>query len=175
MGWIKLDRSLMSNWLWNDKEPFDKRSAWVDLLMMASYSDGKVYKDGKVIENKRGVVNRSLLSLAERWRWDIKKVRRFLKVLESDQMVSVNSTTRGTTITIVNYGVYQSDGITNGATDGQLLYNSCPNSGTQYKNNKEIENKKSYYPLPDNGNIFRPLKDISDEELDRRLRERRKS
>lgn len=145
MGWIKVDRSLMSHWLWKSKEPFDKRSAWLDLLMMASYTDEKVEHNGRLIENKRGVVNRSLLYLAERWHWDRKKVRRFISVLEADRMVSVNATTQGTTITIENYDVYQSDGSTNNPTMGQRWDNAMDNDGTQYKKIRNKEENNYYY------------------------------
>jgi hypothetical protein len=39
MGWIAIDRKLLDSLIWNDDEPFNKRAAWIDLLMMANYED----------------------------------------------------------------------------------------------------------------------------------------
>lgn len=116
-NWIKLNRNIFYNSLWEDKEPFDKRSAWIDLLMLANHSDHKIIQDGKITMAKRGDVNRSISFLAKRWRWSFKKVLRFINLLESDKMVIRNSTTHGTTITIVNYNKYQTRGKTDDLTD----------------------------------------------------------
>lgn len=143
-NWIKLNRSIFLNELWEDKEPFDKRSAWIDLLLLANHKDHKIIHDGRIIMAKRGDVNRSMQWLAKRWRWDVKKVLRFLNLLESDEMVIRNSTTHGSTITIVNYDKFQSRGLTDDMTDG---VSSAVTSGVtsdrpqpQYK--KEEERKR---------------------------------
>ena len=117
-NWIKLNRSIHSNWLWQDKEPFDKRSAWIDLLLLANHKDHEIYHSGKVILVKRGDVNRSINQLSERWNWSFKKVLRFLRVLEECGMVRRESTTNGTTITIENYNKFQSSGISNDISNG---------------------------------------------------------
>lgn len=110
-NWIKLNRKIFSNFLWQDNEPFDKRSAWIDLLMLANHKDHEMWHKGEVIMVKRGDVNRSMNWLAERWHWSFKKVLRFLDALEKAKMVRRNSTSNGTTITIENYNIYQGSGI----------------------------------------------------------------
>lgn len=127
-GWICLHRSIQDHWLWKD-EPYDMARAWIDLLLLANHEERKIPFKGKVITCAKGTVHRSIASLSERWHWDRKKTRRFLKLLESDQMVTTNVTTHGTTITIVNYGFYQDMGTTkrttkrttDGTTDGQPM------------------------------------------------------
>lgn len=116
-GWIKLHRSLQEHWIWNENEPFDKRSAWIDLLMMANFTDFKVMRNGKLMQRERGEVNTSILYLTERWKWSRAKVKRFLKTLESDGMVTTNSTTDGTTVTIEKYGFFQGQSTTVDTTD----------------------------------------------------------
>ena len=116
-GYIKIDRALLDHWLWESK-PFSQGQAWIDLIALANHKGIRKQKDGKVTYFKTGTISRSVLWLANRWGWDRKKVRRFLSVLEADQMVSVNATTNGTTISIVNYGKYQNRGSTNGTTVG---------------------------------------------------------
>ena len=58
-GFLKLSRRITDHWLWTDK-PFSKGQAWIDLLLLANYEDGKKITDGKVIDCKRGDVNVSI-------------------------------------------------------------------------------------------------------------------
>lgn len=106
-GWISLYRQIVDNWIWKSKEPFDKRSAWISLLLKANHKDTKVMLEGKPIEIKRGSFVTSELKLSSEWQWGRKKVRLFLKSLEQDKMLVKNSTTKYTTITIENWDLYQ--------------------------------------------------------------------
>lgn len=97
-GFIKTHRQITSHWLWADK-PFSCGQAWIDLLIMASHSDNKKYRYGKVVESKRGQVFASYRFLAERWGWDKNRVSRFLKTLRDDEMIKVvKSGTQGGTV-----------------------------------------------------------------------------
>ena len=120
-GYISLNRSIEDNWLWKQR-PFSKGQAWIDLILLANHGEVKAPKGGEIITYKKGCVYRSIYYLADRWGWDRKTVRRFLSVLESDQMVTVSCTSSGTTITLMNYEKYQNrwsaDGTTHGTTDG---------------------------------------------------------
>ena len=121
-GWICIHRGISDHWLWREDKPFDKRSAWIDLLLLANHTDLKVLYKGKLVDRKRGEVNLSMVQLADRWGWDRRKVKRYLSLLESDGMVSIDSTRDGTTITLENYDKYQgvsvADGTTSGTTEG---------------------------------------------------------
>jgi len=144
IGYIKLYRQIQECWLWNDGEKFDKRSAWIDLLLLANHEDKKVFFEGKLIVVKRGQFITSIQKLGERWKWDRKKVMKFLDVLESDSMLSQKRTTHGTTITIVNWDNFQVEGTTKRTTttttDGQRL----PQPMDTNKNDKEyIKNDKN--------------------------------
>lgn len=145
-GWIKLHRSLQAHWLWKDTEPFDKRSAWIDLLMLANFTDLKVMRKGTLRDRKRGEVNTSILWLADRWKWSRAKVKRFLNVLEKDGMITQNSTTDGTTITLENYGVWQdsvtTDVTTDVATDVTADVTTDVATDVTYDKNVEITNKE---------------------------------
>ena len=125
-GYIKLNRGITANWLWAEgDDPFDRRSAWVDLLLLASWKDEKRLYNGKLISFKRGTVHKSMSNLAERWRWHRTTVSRFLKLLESDNMVVVNATTHGTTITIVNWDFYQCDVSADATTNARQMHDRC--------------------------------------------------
>lgn len=138
-GYVKICRSLLEHPIWLEK-PFSDGQAWIDLIGMANYKTIKKKQGDKVVTYKRGTVFRSILSLADRWGWDRKKVRRFLSALESDQMVVVNGSTHGTTITIVNYGKYQSIGSTDWTTKGQPVGQQLPTREKMIKNEKNEKN-----------------------------------
>lgn len=152
MGWIKLDREITEHWLWKEKEPFDRRSAWIDLLLMANHKDFKTLYKGKLVERKRGEVNTSTRYLADRWRWSRGRVNRFLELLEADEMVTLNSTTDGTTITIENWGKWQDMPTANSTTDDTT--HDTTGSTTGSTNDKKVKNNKKgkediYSDLPE--------------------------
>ncbi len=121
-GWIKLHRSLQNCDIWTNNEPFDRRSAWIDLLLSANHDDKQITVNGKPVTITRGQRFTSTVKLSERWHWSVNKVRRYLTLLERLKMVTTNRTRHGITVTIVKYGFFQDgvtiDGITNGITDG---------------------------------------------------------
>ncbi len=144
-GWIKLNRSIEDNFLWTDYK-FSEGQAFIDLLLLANHEDKKTAYKGEIIVCEKGTVNRSISSLAKRWKWSRDKARRFLELLESDNMIKVNATTNRTTITIVNYGVYQDSPTTNKATNRQRVSQRADTN----KNNKNDKNDKK------ERNIIRP-------------------
>lgn len=102
-GWIKVYRCLLDDEVWNDGEPFDKRSAWLDLLLRAEYAP----REGL----QRGELYITEAELAERWKWSRGKVRRFLEAKKQDKKVTIrraaNGTKGGTILNIENYTKYQ--------------------------------------------------------------------
>jgi len=144
-GYIKLYRDIEQNDIWNNDEPFDYRSAWIDLLLLASHKDHFIIKNGRAIESKRGQVNRSIKQLADKWGWSRDKVKRFLEMLKTMKMASTDKSTLGHTITIENYSKWQ-DGASalesaDKSTDKSTLghptsQHSSQHSGT-YNNDKE--------------------------------------
>lgn len=105
-GWIKLHRSIMDHWLWQDK-PFSKGQAMIDLILCGNYKDQKILVDGSLRNIERGNIITSVRKLCDRWGWSNTKVRRFLKMLENDGMITVKSDSKKTVINVVNYSVYQ--------------------------------------------------------------------
>lgn len=106
-GYIRLYRSLYDNFLWKDKEVFDRRSAWIDLLFMANWQPTERLVNGVLIKLKRGELFASVRFLATRWGWSINKVRRFLTLLETQGMVTQKRNTKGTVIRIEKYDYFQ--------------------------------------------------------------------
>lgn len=141
-GWIKLHRSLLEHELWKDK-PFTKGQAWIDLIFLADTETKTKICHGKLKTFERGKVYKSILELSERWGWSRGRTTRFLKNLENDTTVRIeSSTTDGTTITIVNYGVYQDKRTAKRATNGQQPEKPADNKADIPKEDKNIIHKK---------------------------------
>lgn len=145
-GYIKIHREITDSWLWKNK-PFSFGQAWVDLLTIANWKDGKELYNGDLVSRQRGTVYASKKWLADRWGWDRKKVSKFISLLEADKMVATKTTTHGTTLTIENWDKWQNQGSTDGTTtsptDGQPMDNHSPTTPhtKERKESKSISNK----------------------------------
>ena len=150
LGYIKLYRAIQENWIWKFREPFDHRSAWVDLLLMVNHKEEKIPVAGHIQLIKPGQKWLSYKGLCQRWGWSYRKVLRFMEQLVSDRMVEVDGTPNGTLLTIVNWDFFNghdsardtTDGITNDTSDGiPPDITDGITDGIQTRN-KEIENDK---------------------------------
>jgi hypothetical protein len=135
-GWIRLHRQITENYLWREL-PFDRKSAWIDLLLIASHRDGHIRVRGIKVEVKRGQVGYSVLTLAARWGWSRGKVTRFLMELQNEQQIKQQSNNITSLITIVNFELYQSDDTTNRASNEA----TDRTANGHYKEGKEVKNK----------------------------------
>lgn len=144
-GWISLHRKIINNWVWSNK-PFAYGQAWIHLLLSANHEDKEIIFENKVITVRRGSFITSILKLSDVFGWDRRKTSRFLKTLEQQKMVTTNRTTHGTTITIVNYELFQSLCTTNGATDstthGTTGVQPLPTNNNDNNDNNNYNKKK---------------------------------
>jgi len=158
-GWISLYRAMEDGWLWQDK-PFARGQAWIDLLLQANHKDKKTFSKGELVDVRRGSFLTSDQSLADRWGWSRKKVRTFLETLVSERMIELNRTPKGTSLTIVNWGLYQIAGTTEeqqknnggynrGTTEEQQrnTNNNDNNINNDNNDNKYINNKEEINPI----------------------------
>ncbi len=102
-GFIKLQRSFFDHWLWQEEVVFSKRESFLDLLQMAAFAPTKRVVQGKLIEVPVGAVIASERFLSVRWKWSRTKVRRFLKMLETDQMIEQKKDQGESVIFLCNY------------------------------------------------------------------------
>lgn len=105
-GWISVHRKITENWIWEEK-PFSKGQAWIDLLLMVNHQDNKTLIDGNLVIVNRGSRITSLRKLSEKWGWSRTKTKKFLELLEKDEMITFKSDSKKTVYTIVNYNDYQ--------------------------------------------------------------------
>lgn len=139
-GWISIHRKIQQSDIWLDKEPFDKRSAWIDLIMMANHEDKQILFNGKFIEVKRGEKITSLKQLSDRWKWSRSKVKRFLNLLESGSMIELKTKQRYTSYKVVNYNVYQNEDISKRNEVETNLKQSRDEGETKANTNNNINN-----------------------------------
>lgn len=145
-GYIKLYRKCLENEFFLEK-PFDRWRAFEYLLISARYKPSRVILKGQVIELEAGQLIVSEKKLAEKWDWSRGKVRRFLSLLESLQMIQVNGTAYGTLVTIENYTKYQCDGTSDGTTDSTSDSTTDgttdgTSDGTHIKKDKKVKKVK---------------------------------
>ena len=107
-GYVKIHRELLEHPIWTS-EKFTRGQAWADLILKANAKTGLVRKRGHRIDLNRGDVGYSIRELSRQWDWSENKTRRFLNELEDDGMVTVKKTNVSSTITLVNYDMWQSD------------------------------------------------------------------
>lgn len=106
-GWICVHRSIQDNDIWDDDEPFDRRSAWIDLLLLANHKDKNIIFNGHPLTVKRGTFITSVRKLSEKWKWSNDRTLRYLRLLEQLNMITRDSNNSRTLISIVKYDFFQ--------------------------------------------------------------------
>lgn len=145
-GWIKIHRKIRDHWLWKADKPFDKRSAWIDLLLEVNHEPGKVVQGNEILYVDRGETITSEVELAKRWGWSRTKVRNFLELLEKDGMIlNKKEGKKRTRLKVLNYDIYQ-DSKNNKSTLEEQDEDKARTRQEQErdinKNNKNVKNEK---------------------------------
>lgn len=103
-GWIKLYRSIRKHWIWEDPQ---KLKWWLDILLQANHQEKKILLGNELAIIEKGSFHTSIVKLSERWKVDRKTVKKFLNLLQEDNMISLKTSKKGTTLKISNYNDYQ--------------------------------------------------------------------
>lgn len=114
------------------------------MLLSVNHTAAKLLIDAQFIEIERGEFLTSEVKLAERWGWARKTVRRFLSNLEMEQMLIKKSTSRYTTLKVLNYGLYNDfeEVQETGLDTGALPVSTQVGSRSVHTNNKDTNNDK---------------------------------
>ena len=138
-GWIKLERSIMDHWIFQDAEYL---RAWLLFIFLANH-EGKTVLINKVpTEIPAGAFHSSLSKIASMLNWNRKRVERYIEVLKRDKMLDTKRDTGGTTFFLINYGKYQGRRDSNGATDGTTHGATDGTQTRMNKNDKELKNAR---------------------------------
>lgn len=146
-GWISLDRAVFDHWI-KPTKPFTKFEAWVNLIAMANHSPNKFYLKGQLIEVERGQQARSMVTLSNDWGWSRDKVKRFCKTLESDGMITIQTSHLTSIITICNYNEKQQ----NTSSNKSSKQSSNKSSNQQQTDSKQVINNNDNNENNDNKN-----------------------
>jgi DnaD/phage-associated family protein len=141
-GWIKLYRKMRQSFVWTDA---NQLKLWLLLLMKASHEPRRFLFNGQQLDLSSGQMVTGRDALASEFNYGVKPVQRvsgrqlwrWIKLFESEQMLSIKSTTKYSVISISNWGEYQSD--------DQHLSIERPSTVHQvstYKNDKNLKNEK---------------------------------
>ena len=89
------------------------------MLLMANHEQNKIKTKTQIIVIEKGSFHTEIRSLMDRWGWSNSKVNNFIRFLVSQLMISITvqksaagKATEGTTITVLNYCIYQGQQIT---------------------------------------------------------------
>ena len=105
-GYIKLHRQIMENEFYF-AEKFTKAQAWIDLLLLANHKAKSVFIRGIEISLKSGDLCYSQVTLAKKWKWSDKTVKKYLEFLKSRKMIDFRGGRITTVISIMNWSKYQ--------------------------------------------------------------------
>ena len=145
-GWIKLHRSCLDHWLYNEYRPLTKREAWETILFTVNYEPSKCLINGQLYDCGRGQSLLSIQSWSEKFVWSVKQVRTFFFLLEKDEMIITEGLQYTTRLTVCNYDKYQDKW----QTEGEPRANRGQTEGEPRATIKEIKkNKKDKNILSD--------------------------
>ena len=106
-GYEKIYICIEDNFLWRTNEPYCKRAAWMDLILLMNHAENDFNLGNRRIVVQRGQYWTSIGKLGARWKWGEKKVRAFLDLLVESEMIYKESTNQGIMLTVRNYSKYQ--------------------------------------------------------------------
>ena len=106
-GWIRLDRGIQENFLWQEPEAL---KLWLYLLMAASLTDKATAFNGKMLTIKRGQLVFGLNAASARLNISVRRLRKYLNWFETDDMIDKQITNKFSIISITNYAQYQDVG-----------------------------------------------------------------
>jgi hypothetical protein len=163
-GWIKLHRQLTTHWVWDNS---DYLKWWLDILLEVNHTNQKTLIKGVLFECKRGEKLYSLDTWAKRWKTNKSKVRRFLDLLQKDEMIVLKNETLTTRLTVCKYDSYQ-DEINKSETQTKRKRNANETQTTPIQEcNNEKEVYKSFGHLSISIDDFKKLRiEYSKEQID---------
>ena len=132
-GFIKIDRQILE---WRYHDCYYAFTIWMHILLLANWTDG--YFKGNPIKRGELVTSINNLMLVTGIKSD-NTIRKWLKVFESQDMITLKSTNKYTHINIVNYDKFQDAGETIAELNAQqTAYQSAYQSAQRSADNIRI-------------------------------------
>lgn len=140
-GHLKVYRSFFAHWLWSQERVYSQPEAFLDLLQLAAFAPTKRVVKGKLISLSLGELAASERFLELRWKWSRTKVRRFLEILKSDQMLDQRKDQGETVLILCNYKDFH-DGEASKKTSNQTSDDTTPEPAANQRRTSGEPNKK---------------------------------
>jgi hypothetical protein len=105
-GLVFVDRGVFAHPLFA-REKYSRAQAWLWLVAEAAWKQRKVDLGGRLVPLKRGQLTCSVRFMAAKWRWSKSAVQRFVRRLEAEAMVGIDTSHGQLLITICNYEKFQ--------------------------------------------------------------------
>ncbi|MGB6795120.1 MAG: hypothetical protein WBE48_00710 [Xanthobacteraceae bacterium] len=141
-GFIAVARGILDHPIVGARKPFSYFEAWIWLLSKARWASGRIHvangHGANIVNLERGQVSHSLRYMATAWGWKIKRVRTFLRRLETDTQIGTQTGTGQTVITICNYNQYQNLPSARGTSAGTPTGTRRAQRETKEPNKKDI-------------------------------------
>ena len=106
-GYFYLERKLFQDELFKKERKHSEFEAWIDLIRLAKFAPEYVEIKQPRVLVRRGEMQYTLRTLAERWRWSTTKTVRFLDYLENRNSISRKKIQGVSLLFLVNYNEYQ--------------------------------------------------------------------
>lgn len=147
-GVFAVDRGVFDHPKFSDNQPYSKREAWIWLLSAAAWKAHTRWVSGTPVALERGQLVASVRTLGKQWRWDEKKVRRFLNLLKTpslgDAEIDADTAAGITIVTIRKYDDYQRVSLPDAAPSAAVSAAELSAAAPQQRRIKEdIKNIKS--------------------------------
>lgn len=139
--WVRVSTAILDHELFRGKE-LCEAAAWLWLVTNAAWKPRRVRHKGKLVDLQRGQLLAGRAFLAERFGWSEKKIRTWLKLLVTENMIE-NGQSKGhyaNVVTICNYDKYQSVEKSEGQPKGQSAASVGPVEGQTLTKDTKLTN-----------------------------------
>ena len=86
---------------------FDRLHAWLDLLLLTNYKPNSLRKRGITVQLEAGELAISIRDLAERWKWSVNTVQKYLNELILIHKIEIRKSNIVNVLRIINWAKYQ--------------------------------------------------------------------
>lgn len=117
-GFVMLSRDLLKDPMYLS-ERFTRMQAYSDLCFLACFKERVFYIRGNKVVLKRGQVAMAVRELAQRWRWSVNTVTKFIKELETDGYIETQRTSVNQVITIKKHLLFNTQNDTQNDTQSK--------------------------------------------------------
>jgi len=132
-GWVCLHRSLADHWIYEDP---DFLKIWVSMLFKANHETKTTLFNGSLVTVERGQFVFGRIKFAAETNISESKIRKALKLLKTDQMISQQNSSKYSIISILNYEDHQN----NSQHSNQHLARNQHATSTQPATSKQLNN-----------------------------------